>query len=370
MTIDGLVFWLIAIPATLLVLCSLVLVHEIGHFVTARLSNIKVLEFGIGFPPRAKVLREVGETQYTLNWLPIGGFVRMEGEDLNSDDPRSFTNAPFLGQAAVMVAGVLMNLVAAVLLFFVVAWLFNPGEVIKNVTIIPDSAAARAGLTDGATIESLNGQRYGFMTQDLLSAISDHAGQTVTIGYATPQGQHKSVAVTLGTDRSKGILGIRACPETTPKEQCRWDVGVTYSSMSIPDAAAKAVDQTATSLRLIFVALGQLGAHIATNPTQAPAGVAGPVGITEAVGLVLTDYGPVILLLLAAVLSANLALINILPIPPFDGGKLAIVVIKRVFGVKGVGAYEIATNLIGFVLLMAFLAWISFFDILRIGGGG
>jgi regulator of sigma E protease len=88
------------------------------------------------------------------------------------------------------------------------------------------------------------------------------------------------------------------------------------------------------------------------------------------VGIVLTDYGPIILLLIAALLSANLALINILPIPPFDGGKMAIMVIKKVFGVRAVTNYEIATNLIGFALLIAFVLWISYFDVLRIGSGG
>ena len=98
--------------------------------------------------------------------------------------------------------------------------------------------------------------------------------------------------------------------------------------------------------------------------------MAGPVGIVQAVGLVLTDYGPVILILLAGLLSANLALINVLPIPPFDGGKMVIMVIKRAFGVRAVTNYEIATNLIGFALVIAFVLWISYFDVVRIGSGG
>ena len=86
------------------------MIHEIGHFVTARLSGIRVLEFGIGFPPRAKVLRSEGETLYTLNWLPIGGFVRLEGEDGDSDDPHSFVRASAAKKVVVLVAGVVMNL--------------------------------------------------------------------------------------------------------------------------------------------------------------------------------------------------------------------------------------------------------------------
>jgi regulator of sigma E protease len=393
-TAGGILFWVGAIAATVLVLGVLVLVHEIGHFVTARLAGIRVLEFGVGFPPRARVLHDDGETIYSLNYLPIGGFVRMEGEDADSNDPRSFTNAPLIRQIGVLVAGVTMNLIVAFLLFFVVALLFSPGEAVKADFVAPTGAAGKAGLPNGVTIESLNGQRFGFMsTQDLLGAVRSHAGETVAIGYVDPDGTHKTARVTLGNDPQVGILGIYCEPvpvyvamamrdalsqsiaalggQPLPAPQgCSLQESVTYNSTDPATAVAMAADQTGNSLRLILQGLASLGEQLATHPEQAPANVAGPVGITQVVGIYLFDFGPVLVILLAAVLSANLALINILPIPPFDGGKVAIVLIKRVFGVRGVGAYEIATNLIGFVLLMAFLVWISYFDILRIGGGG
>ena len=96
-----------------MILGGLVIIHELGHFVTARLAKVKVLEFGIGFPPRAKVLRSGGETLYTLNWLPIGGFVKLEGEDGNdADDPRSFAAQRYLTKMLILVAGVAMNIAA------------------------------------------------------------------------------------------------------------------------------------------------------------------------------------------------------------------------------------------------------------------
>ena len=108
--------------------------------------------------------------------------------------------------------------------------------------------------------------------------------------------------------------------------------------------------------------------QIATNPTQGPQGVQGPVGIASDVGHLLSQNdAPMLLLLLAGVLSANLALVNILPFPPLDGGKVAFMVVKKAFGKRGVGAFEIATNLIGFGLLMAFIAWVSYFDLIRAG---
>jgi regulator of sigma E protease len=370
-TIDGLLFAATAILATLVIIVVLVLVHELGHFVTARLVGIRVLEFGIGFPPKARTLARRGDTEYTLNYLPLGGFVRMEGEDQDSDDPHSFNNAGLRRQLLVLVAGVTMNVVTAFFLFFIVAWAFNPTVVLNANYVIPDGAAAQAGLHNGVTIESVNGERYGFISsQDLRSAISSRAGQTVAIGYVDTDGSHKTAQVTLGTDASKGILGVACEAPTAPTgTQCRLET-VMYGTMNPVTAASTAAGQTVNSLQVIGQALGDIVGQVARNPGTAPAGVSGPVGIAQTVGIVLTDYGPIILLLIAALLSANLALINILPIPPFDGGKMAIMVIKKVFGVRAVTNYEIATNLIGFALLIAFVLWISYFDVLRIGSGG
>jgi regulator of sigma E protease len=371
-TLDGIIFTIVAILGFVLVLGPLVLFHELGHFLTARLFHIRVLEFGIGFPPRAKVLGHDHETAYTLNYLPIGGFVLLEGEDRDSSDPRAFGNARLPKQVAVLTAGVLMNFLAAFLLFFMVAWLFAPGEAVKAPYVVSGGAAANAGLTNGVIIESLNGQRYGFMTsQRLLDAIKAHAGETVTIGYVDLDGSHESATVTLGNDPSKGILGITClAPDAPADTSCSLQEVVTYTSASPGAALVTAWDQTWMSLRLVLDGLGQVGSQLVSNPSQAPPGVQGPVGITHVIGVVLLDYGPALLILLAAVLSANLGLINILPFPPLDGGRVAILIVKRAFGKKGVSALETATYLVGFALLMAFIVWISFFDILRVGGGG
>ncbi len=363
MTLQGLLFAVVAIPLTLLILTLLVVVHEIGHFVTARLSGIRVIEFGIGFPPRAKVLGHDHETEYTLNYLPIGGFCLMEGEESDSDDPRAFAAASLPRQILVMVAGVTMNLLTAVFLFFVVACVFSPGQGIQFAQVIPGSAAQRAGLVGGETVDSLNGQRFGFMTSTgLLDAISADAGKTVTLGYVDLDGNHKSVVVTLGTDRTTGILGIKGPGNDGPLVSV-----VTFTQSDPVTGMETAIDNTRTALGLVFTGLGQLGSSLVNHPTSAPAGIQGPVGITRDVGLVLTDYGPPVVVLLAAILSANLALINLLPFPPLDGGKVLVLVVKRIFGARGVSAVEAAANVAGMACLLAFIAWISYFDIVRGG---
>src|SRR4051812_49038855 len=145
------------------VLGSLVLIHELGHFVTARLAGVRVLEFGVGFPPRAKVLRSSGETLYTLNWLPIGGFVKLEGEDGDAgSDPRSFVNAALWKRLVILVAGVAMNIVLAFVIFTAIAAFASPAVGARFETVEPGSPAAQAGITAPGQILAVDGRRYDF----------------------------------------------------------------------------------------------------------------------------------------------------------------------------------------------------------------
>jgi len=366
MTLDGILFWVKAVPLLLLILIPLVLVHEFGHFLMARLSGIRVLEFGIGFPPKAKVIGHDHETEYTLNWLPIGGFVRLEGEESDSDDPRAFTNASLTKQLIVLAAGVTMNLLTAVLLLFIVGWIFNPIVRPQIVGVVANSPAQGVGLQAGDRLVSIDGQTHSLLdfSSDPLSPWSadlrSHAGQTVTLVVLDTAGHERSVDVNLRTPdaANQGALGV----------QLGFTIG--YSPGDPVSAGQHAVTGTWKALGLIAVALGDIGNQIATNPTQGPKGVQGPVGIAQDVGNVANQAdGPMMLLLLAAILSANLALVNFLPFPPLDGGKAVLMIVKKAFGKKGVSAFESATYLVGFALLLTFIAWISFFDIVRPGGG-
>src|SRR4051794_31160619 len=153
----------ITIVLFLFILGVLVVTHELGHFAPARLAGVRVLEFGVGFPPRAKVLRSRGETLYTLNWLPIGGFVKLEGEDGDdSGDPRSFANARLPTKLIILVAGVFMNLLTAFLIFTVIAWLATPFQGVRFFDVQPGSPAATAGLKTGDAILAVNGVQHEF----------------------------------------------------------------------------------------------------------------------------------------------------------------------------------------------------------------
>ena len=154
----GFIQSIITIILFLAMLGILVVIHELGHFVTARLANVRVLEFGVGFPPRAKVLRNKGETVYTLNWLPIGGFVKLEGEDGDAaDDPRAFSAQGLPTKLWILVAGVLMNVLLAFVIFTTIALIGEPTIGMRVGTVQPDSPAAAAGLAPGDVVTSIDG---------------------------------------------------------------------------------------------------------------------------------------------------------------------------------------------------------------------
>jgi regulator of sigma E protease len=367
------------------ILCSLVVIHEFGHFVLARLFGIRVHEFGIGFPPRAKVLRDRGETLYTLNWLPIGGFVRLEGEDGDSDDPRSFVVASLPKKLLVLLAGVGMNLLLAFVIFTGIAWLATPQGGLTFNEVVAGSPADLAGLRSGETILAIDGTTFDLLPspqagQAAIAALRDRAGQAVTLRVRAADGAVRDVALTLRPPdeaADKGALGIRGAGLS---------FSGAYAGRDPVTAIGAGATWTVSAFRLIIDGLASLVSSVASNPTQAPP-VTGPVGIAVQVGDVFWQLGPIFTLYLAGLLSANLALVNILPFPPLDGGRILVLLLKaflgrgaavmRRAGVRGRGistqtaiSVERLTYLVGFVFLFGFLIWITYFDIARQVGGG
>ena len=377
------------------ILGILVLIHELGHFVVARLANVQVLEFGIGFPPRAKVLAqgrvhpadaaryqqdlaaargeptqdayeallEAGppRTAYTLNWLPIGGFVKLAGEDGDSADrPRAFSSKPLGTRLLILASGVVMNVFLAFAIFTGITWLASPYIGAQFATVQADSPAAGAGLKAGDAVIGIDGQRFQFLTgPNLLAVLRDKAGQHTTLTIVTPGAAPRDVEVTLRdpsqVDAEHGALGIGDIQGYFDGATATNDLGT---------AIGVGASETVRWMGLIVGGLGDLVSSVAENPT-APPPVSGPIGIASQIGDVFFNAGPIMTLYVAGILSANLAVVNILPFPPLDGGRMLMITLKRLFGARISLRAEQLTYVVGFVFLFGFIIWVSGFDIAR-----
>jgi regulator of sigma E protease len=361
----GFVQSIITILLFIFILGTLVVIHELGHFVTARLARVRVLEFGIGFPPRAKVLRSKGETLYTLNWLPIGGFVKLEGEDGDeAGDPRSFSAQPLVTKLVILVAGVAMNVVLAFAIFTGIALGGDPTIGERVISVEAGSPAAAAGLVPGDVIASVDGRYFGAFSGELLVLdLRQRASQTVTLGIEHADGTTSNATVTLrdqaAIDAGKGAVGFTRAATTTR----------TAIHYGIGEAIGIGGQRTVEALGLIVGGLGQLADSIVNRPTEPPP-VQGPVGIAGQIGDVFWQLGPIVTLYVAGILSANLAVVNILPFPPLDGGRMLVITLKRIFGERISLRAERLTYVVGFVFLFAFLIWVTGFDIVRGLSGG
>jgi regulator of sigma E protease len=378
----------LGVLATLLlfaiVLGSLVLIHELGHFVTARLAGIRVLEFGIGFPPRAKILRSRGDTLYTLNWLPIGGFVKLEGEDGDAaDDPRSFAHAGLPMKVVILLAGVLMNLLLAFAIFAAIAWLATPYVGLRFFVVQPGSPASAAGLQGGDSILAIDGRQYDFFGEgDILTDLRAHTGETLTLTIQHADGRTEPKTVKLRSqseiDASPkdaagnptiGPLGISQRDDITNEAKPFLTQLFGTVPRDLPAALGIGVKQTGHWFGVILGGLGDLVRQVVTNPTAAPP-VSGPIGIATTISDIFFGSGIVMTIYVAGILSANLALVNVLPFPPLDGGRILMLVLKRIFGTRLSLRAEQMTYVVGFAFLFAFLIWVSGFDIVRILSGG
>ena len=367
---------LIDVVLLLVILVVLVVIHELGHFLVARRAGVTVHEFGVGFPPRARILgKDKQGTIYTLNWLPIGGFVRLEGEEGDSDDPRSFVRQRLPTRLVILLAGVAMNFLLALVLLTLIAAFADPSSSIQVLNVQPGSPAEQAGLRGGQQIGetttsqgtkvpiydesgdrilAVDGQHFAWF--DLPNgplAITDYIrsrpSTTVTLTVQRNDGEIVDIQATTRSAEdiaaNKGALGFTPQPVPGPTVQRDFLAAVVVGAQRTLDAAT-----------LILRALGDFITNLANPP------LSGPVGIVSAIGLVRAEAPPVFMIYFIALLSANLAVVNALPLPPLDGGRVAVNIIQALVGNRVSVAVERLVYLAGFVFLMALLAWVTLFD--------
>lgn len=350
----------------IIVIGVLVLVHEFGHFVMAKRAGMKVEEFGFGFPPRIVGWRK-GETLYSLNWIPFGGFVKILGEDGDERGPRSFASAGFWPRMGVIVAGVIMNfLLAAALLVFVNFFGLRIGLAdndignahdlkVQIISVAPDSPAATAGLQPLDTISGYkaNGQTITVNSAgEVQDAVNSHQGQPLVLEIARgSQIIDTTITPRLNPPPGQGAIGISLT--LTGVVSYSWYEAVWRG---IYDAAILAVN-TAVGYYQLLKTLFVHGTLIAE--------VSGPIGIATLTGQA-ARVGFNYLLQFVAMISINLAILNIIPFPALDGGRAVILIIEKIKGSPVHHRVEGMINMIGFYLLVALMVYITYHDIAKL----
>ncbi len=329
--------------ASILIFGLLILVHELGHFFVARLTGIRVLELAIGFGPKLVGWTKNG-TDYSLRIVPLGGFCRMLGESPEeATEPDSFPRQSIPKRAATLFAGSAMNLVLALVLFFII-FFFIVGVPDTDTStigyIIDDSPAEEAGLEAGDRITAIDGNPISTWNE-VLTSISAKPEQEIFLTVER-DGSVTELAVT--TELAPQVEGNRGVIGIGPKIDM-------YSFFP--------------SLVVSFERFGDiLTALYQVVSGQAPLDVAGPVGIVHTIGEV-AQTGFVNLLVLTALISINLGIINLLPIPALDGGRMLFLLIEAVRGRPIEPEKEGLIHFIGFAMLIALILLVTYQDILR-----
>lgn len=363
-----------AVLLFVLILLVLVVVHEFGHFIVAKMVGMRVDEFAFGFPPRI-FAKKIGETTYAINAIPLGGYVSILGENGSEEDkkahgalhhPRAFGNRPWWAQLLVLVAGVTMNMLLALFIFILISYgnvkisVDDPvyGDRVKNASLIvtevsKESPAYKAGIIPGSTIIKVtNAGSIAPLTTatSLIAFIGAHQNTPFTILYKAPDGTQKSttIASVYGIIPEKKALGIALDQIGTVKTTFLESIVLGY-------------ERTVTITQMTFEGLMSV-ATSAIHGTSVLSSLSGPVGIAKVVGET-SEYGYAAILTLVAALSINLAIFNILPLPALDGGRMVVVLIEAIFRKKVPFKYYSWVNITGFGLLMLLLIVVTINDI-------
>lgn len=350
----------------LLLLSVLVFVHELGHFLMARAMGMKVEEFGFGFPPKAFGIRK-GGVLYSVNWIPIGGFVRIKGENGNDRDHQdSFASKKPWQRFLVLVAGVAMNFFLAAILFSAGFMMGLPAIIdsqlptsahvsekqLSVMEVVVDSPAARAGIKAGDTITLIDNEVPADEEQ-ARTYISQHgpSGIDVTIQHE----DHTTESVRVTSEQLKGTDAV--------------GIGVGFVQtgfvsypffLAMSHGVSTTIQMTGDIVRSFWDLL--VGLVFARH---VDAQLSGPVGIAVMTKEV-AAMGFVYLLQFAAILSINLAVVNILPFPALDGGRILFLMIEKLRGKAVNQKFEVIANNLGFLVLMALVVMVTFQDVVKL----
>jgi len=347
----------------LLVLSILIIVHELGHFIVARKFGVLVEEFGFGLPPRI-IGKKIGETLYSLNLLPFGGFVKLHGEDSNErlkHPKRAFSKKSKKARFAIVVAGVIMNFLLAIVSFGIV-YSFSgiPRDIkdVKVVEVVAGSPAQVAGLIVGDIIKKVD--------KNDVSKVVEFVGLVE---------QSKGEKVKLTIERNSSEIKLNITPRVDPPEgEGPLGVVITNTEIYFPKVYLRPLwgvyygfkDAVFWGGNIVVSLLQIIKGLFAGN---VPRDIAGPVGIF-AITSKAAQYGVLAVINFVGIMSVNLAILNILPFPALDGGRLLFIGIEKAIGRKVLPKLESAVHMIGMIILLFLLLAITVHDVRRLIAGG
>jgi regulator of sigma E protease len=326
-------------------IAALIILHEIGHFIVARLVGIEITEFGIGFPPRILTLFEAGGTKYSLNWIPLGGFVRPKGED-DPDAPGALAAASPWARIVFFLSGSTMNFFAGILLYAVI--FLNIGspipDQIKITRVLPDTPAAQAQLQEGDYITAINGERLDniYELQDIIAA---SRGEEIEITYSRLETSHSiSLIPRIEHPPTEGAIGIEM---TNPRVSV--NIGEALSL-----GASTVYNQILSILTLPGRLLGYKGIYDVYNYMR---GLDEASGEETSAGLNVMGY--------FASISVSLAILNLIPIPALDGGRIIFAAAEIILRKRVPIIYENLINFIGLGIMFVILIYVNLQDFIN-----
>jgi regulator of sigma E protease len=339
-----------------LALSVLVLVHEFGHFFAAKLTGVRVEEFGLGLPPKI-IFRKKWGTIWSLNWLPIGGFCKLYGEEGDGNGKDAFNNKNPWQKGLIVLGGVLMNLVLAVAIFAVVYTVLGiPVETsrVRVIGVAKDSPAEAVGLKIEDVVISV-GDKELKKSAELTEEVAKYKGGKVEI--KVDRSGKEEVFVILVREKApdgQGLLGLVI--SNTEMKKIRW-----YEFYKGIGAGFK---EAYFWGKIIFEGVTSMVGGLLRG--QVPKDVSGPIGMYQATTSIRMNQGILAVIHFFGVVSVNLAIVNVLPFPALDGGRIIFVIYELISRRKANQKFELMVNNFGMLVLLSLIALITFGDVWRI----
>lgn len=342
---------IVTILIFILIFGLIVFVHEFGHFLTAKRTGVAVEEFAFGFPPKI-YSRKVGETRYVINLLPLGGYVKLMGEDGTEKGPHSFISKKARVRSVILLAGIAMNFVLAWVLLTTIILLppqYRGSGAVFVTEVLKDTSAEKAGIKVGDAIIAINDKKISDGSE-LHSITQTDQGKAIKL-VLRRNGVESEKEITLGSGEAP--LGIASSTFSL--------ADITVSPLRAPLEAVLEIGRVFWGYCLFIGGIFGLGPTVVSVDQ-----VSGPVGIYSVVAQFVA-LGWVYVLFVTAQLSLAIAFFNLLPLPALDGGRFFFVVLKKLFRGKYITLeIEQITHTVGFVILMGLFAVIAYRDILKL----